>query len=112
MSPWLLCCPTHVACHAVCTGGRCRHAVATLLVGLWVLNPIEEAVVRNTANATALYMESSLSPLARIWRNRHPFAREPARLDEISTNTPLGKRVVSFKIWKDGGLVVTASTPK
>lgn len=36
---------------------------ATLLVGWFVAGRIEEVVVRNTANATALYMESFVAPL-------------------------------------------------
>jgi hypothetical protein len=86
--------------------------LATLLVGLWVSNRIEEAVVRNTANATALYMESFLSPLSQDIDKAAVLSPGAKRaLDEVFTNTPLGKRVVSYKIWKDGGLVLYASNP-
>jgi len=40
--------------------------VATGLVGWFVAGRIEEVVVRNTANATALYMESFVAPLTKI----------------------------------------------
>jgi signal transduction histidine kinase len=94
-------------------GGGAVMLVATLLVGLWVSNRIEEAVVRNTANATALYMESFLSPLSQDLEKSDTLSPGARRaLDEIFTNTPLGKRVVSFKIWKDGGLVMHASNPE
>ena len=84
--------------------------IAMMLVGRWVSTRIEEAVVRNTANATAQYMESFISPLSQDlakFDTLSPVARQA--LDEIFTNTPLGKRVVSFKIWKGNGLVVEAS---
>ncbi len=84
--------------------------VAMMLVGRWVSMRIEEAVVRNTANATAQYMESFISPLSQDlakFDTLSPVARQA--IDEIFTNTPLGKRVVSFKIWKGNGLVVEAS---
>ena len=38
--------------------------LAMLVVGQWVAARIEESVVRNWANATALYMESFISPLS------------------------------------------------
>ena len=84
--------------------------VAMMLVGRWVSMRIEEAVVRNTANATAQYMESFISPLSQDlakFDSLSPVARQA--IDEIFTNTPLGKRVVSFKLWKGNGLVVEAS---
>ena len=84
--------------------------VAMMLVGRWVSTRIEEAVVRNTANATAQYMESFISPLSQDlakFDTLSPVAQQA--IHEIFTNTPLGKRVVSFKIWKGNGLVVEAS---
>ncbi len=86
--------------------------IATLAVGLWVSARIEEAVVRNTANATALYMESFLSPLSQDIEKSDTLPPGAERaLEEIFTNTPLGERVVSFRIWKDGGFVLYASDP-
>ncbi len=83
---------------------------ATLLVGWFVSGRIEEVVVRNTANATALYMESFVAPLTQ------DLAREDSLSDESRANigallegTALGRRVVSFKIWREGGLLVDAS---
>ncbi len=93
-------------------GGGAVMVLATLLVGLWVSNRIEEAVVRNTANATALYMESFLSPLSQDIEKSDTLSPGAQRaMDEVFTNTPLGKRVVSYKIWKEGGLVIHASNP-
>ncbi|MBZ4690999.1 MAG: two-component sensor histidine kinase protein [Cereibacter sp.] len=86
--------------------------LAMLAVGLWVTGRIEEAVVRNTANATALYMESFISPISQdlaVSPVLSPGARRA--LNEIFTNTPLGERVASYKIWKQDGLVVDASDP-
>lgn len=84
--------------------------IAMLVVGRWVSMRIEDAVVRNTANATAQYMESFISPLSQDLAKSDTLSPGAKRaLDEIFTNTPLGQRVVSFKIWKDGGLVVEAS---
>lgn len=84
--------------------------LAMVLIGRWVSTRIEGSVVRNTANATAQYMESFISPLSQDLANDDTLAPGAIRaLEEIFTNTPLGDRVVSFKIWKQGGLVVEAS---
>lgn len=84
--------------------------MAMLLVGRWVALRIEDSVVRNTANATAQYMESFISPLSQDLAKSESLGPGAARaLEEIFTNTPLGERVVSFKIWKPGGLVVEAT---
>ena len=39
-------------------------ALATLGIGWWVTGQIEASVVRNSANASALYMDSFISPLS------------------------------------------------
>lgn len=84
--------------------------IAMLLVGRWVSTRIEDAVVRNTANATAQYMESFISPLSQDLAKSDTLSPGAKRaMDEVFNNTPLGKRVVSFKIWKGDGLVVEAS---
>ncbi|MCE6949698.1 histidine kinase [Cereibacter sphaeroides] len=85
-------------------------AVASLLVGLFVTSRIEDSVVRNTATATALYMESFISPISQQLAGSEQLSDNARRaLEEIFTNTPLGQRVVSYKIWKPGGRVVEAS---
>lgn len=84
--------------------------LAMLAVGSWVTARIEEAVVRNTANATALYMESFISPLSQDLAKSSVLSAGAKRaMDEIFTDTPLGERVASFKIWKEDGLLVDAS---
>lgn len=87
-------------------------ALAMLVVGQWVAARIEEAVVRNWANTTALYMESFISPLSQdlaASEELTPIARRA--LEEMFQSTTLGERVVSYKIWKQGGLIVDASDP-
>lgn len=84
--------------------------LATIVVGYWVSARIEEIVVRNTANATALYMESSVAPLTQDLSTQErlrPESRE--EIARLLSETALGKRVVSFKIWRPGGLLVDAS---
>lgn len=83
-----------------------------LVVGTWVARRIEAGVVENTAIASALYMESFISPLSQDLADSEGLS-PPARqaLREIFASTSLGERVVSYRIWKPGGLVVEASDP-
>lgn len=87
-------------------------AAATLAIGWWVTGRIEESVVRNTANATAIYMDSFISPLSQALATGPALSPGAHRaLDEIFTNTPLGDRIISFKIWDTSGRVVEAMDP-
>jgi signal transduction histidine kinase len=81
-------------------------------IGSWVASRIEEGVTRNTANATALYVESVIAPLSQELTRPDGLSSSAVRaLDEVLSSTPLGRRVVSFKIWRDGGRVVYATNP-
>lgn len=85
---------------------------AAIFVGTVVAGRIEENVVRNSANSTALFMESVLAPIGQQFAESDrlmPGARRA--LEEIFENTPIGERVISYKIWKQGGKVVEASDP-
>lgn len=85
-------------------------ALATLAVGYFVSSRIEAVVVSNTANATALYMESFVAPLTQdLARSSALTAQSRAQIGRLLAGTVLGKRVVSFKIWREGGLLVDAS---
>jgi hypothetical protein len=81
-------------------------------IGSWVASRIEEGVTRNTANATALYVESIIAPLSQELTRSEGLSPTAVRaIDEVLSNTPLGQRVVSFKLWREGGRIVYASNP-
>lgn len=83
-----------------------------LAIGLWVTGQIEQGVTRDTASATAHYMESILAPLSQELASSDtlsPSARHA--VDEVLINTAIGERLVTFKIWKPDGLVVYSSDP-
>lgn len=84
--------------------------MAAVVGGFFVSQRIEQVVVRNTANATALYMESFIAPLTQDLAHREDLTEgSRAEIGRLLAETALGKRVVSFKIWRPGGLVVDAS---
>ena len=87
-------------------------AVATLLVGFWVTARIEETVVRNSANASALFMESFIAPLSQDLANQRRMSRYARReFESLFRDTALGERVISYKIWARGGRIAEASDP-
>jgi signal transduction histidine kinase len=84
-----------------------------LVIGVWVTRQIEEGVTRNTAAATALYVDSVIAPLLPNLRGEAGLSYGAQRaLDETLSQGALGQRLASFKIWKDGGLIAYASDPK
>jgi signal transduction histidine kinase len=95
----------------VLAGGAVMLA-AMLVIGTWITNRIEQSVVDNTANAAALYLGSFISPLSQELAASDQLS-DPAKraLQESFTSTGLDERLVSYKIWKPGGLVVYASDP-
>jgi hypothetical protein len=87
-------------------------ALGMLVIGFWVTRQIEEGVTRNTASATALYVDSVIAPLLPDLRGDAGLSYGDQRaLDETLSKGALGERLASFKIWKDGGLIAYASDP-
>ena len=85
---------------------------AMLVIGAWITGRIEDSVVSNTASAGALYLESFVSPLSQELAKNDRLSEPAIRaLDEVFASTGIGKRIVSFKIWKPGGLIAHASDP-
>jgi signal transduction histidine kinase len=83
--------------------------MCALAVGLgwWVTRNIEEQVVENTATNLALYVQSFLGAELQGLKGRSTLTKQEIdMLHKLLADTPLGKRVLSVKIWKEDGLVV------
>ncbi|GBF27686.1 signal transduction histidine-protein kinase/phosphatase DegS [bacterium MnTg02] len=84
--------------------------VSMATLGTWVAGKIEEDVTQNTASATALYVSSFIAPMLQDLAHQKELSpKSQAALDGLFASTELGKRVLSYKIWKEDGLVVYAS---
>jgi len=80
--------------------------MAMVTIGLWVTRSIERNVIDNSADATALYMDSFIAPLAQELVVADTLSIGPIRaIEEMLGGSELGKRIVAVKIWKVGGLV-------
>lgn len=92
--------------------GAAVMVVATIAVEYWVSKRIEDAVVNNSGFSAALLMENFISPLSQELADTDTLSL-PARqaLAEVFDGTPIGERVVSYKIWSTDGLVIHASDP-
>jgi signal transduction histidine kinase len=73
---------------------------------------ISSSVISNTAAATALYMDSSVSPLAQDLKHSDTLPAERAAvLQAMLADNALGQRIVSIKLWKPDGLLAFADNP-
>lgn len=79
----------------------------TIGIGWWISQEIEAGIINETSATTSLYMNSFVAPLVQELSSRDEIAEDNvARLDALIKETPLGRYVVSFKIWSKGGRVV------
>ncbi|ACI54684.1 putative signal transduction histidine kinase [Rhizobium leguminosarum bv. trifolii WSM2304] len=80
---------------------------AMFLVGLLVTHLIEEAVIYNSGAATALYVDSVVAPLLPDMQTASFLDEGSAQaLDETLGQGALGRRLVSFKLWRSDGTVL------
>ncbi|MFD2053915.1 sensor histidine kinase [Mesorhizobium calcicola] len=80
-----------------------------LVVGSWVTTQIREGVIRNSAATTALYVDSVIAPLLPDLRKSQELSDSVKQaLDETLGQGALGKRIVSFRLWRRDGTVLYA----
>jgi len=80
------------------------------VLGIWVSGQIEAGVIRNSAAATALYVDSVIAPLLPNFHGSNVLSEGAQRaLDETLSQGALGRQLASFKIWLPGGLVAYSS---
>ncbi|TGP15095.1 sensor histidine kinase [Mesorhizobium sp. M2D.F.Ca.ET.185.01.1.1] len=78
-----------------------------LVVGLWVTSQIRDGVMHNSAATTALYVDSVIAPLLPDMRKSQELDDTVKRaLDETLGQGALGKRLVSFKLWRRDGTIL------
>jgi signal transduction histidine kinase len=82
---------------------------AAFAVGLLVTKQIEVGVTRNSAAATALYVDSVIAPLLPDMQKSEVLSDSAARaLDETLSQGALGNRLMSYKLWRRDGTVLYA----
>lgn len=80
---------------------------AMLVVGSIVASVIENAVTRNSAATTALYVDSVIAPLLPDMQTTKALDDTVTRaLDETLGQGALGERLFSFRLWRDDGTIL------
>ncbi|WP_244489952.1 sensor histidine kinase [Rhizobium sp. Leaf391] len=81
--------------------------VATMIVGAFVSRLIEDTVTRNSGAATALYVDSVIAPLLPDMQASTNLSDSVKQaLDETLGQGALGKRLMSFKLWRPDGVIL------
>ena len=81
-----------------------------LVIGGWTSGEIKNLVIQRAAATNALYVDSFVSPLLQSLERSSALPPESViALDSLLTDTALGERIVSYKIWTLGGKVVYAT---
>ncbi len=79
----------------------------TSIIGAWVAQRIESAVVHNSASSAALYMSGLVEPIVtQVGPGGALTDQQIKQLDDLSASSAFGKAIVSIKIWADGSKVV------
>ncbi|ANM03882.1 sensor histidine kinase protein [Rhizobium phaseoli] len=80
---------------------------AMFLIGILVTHLIEDAVIHNSGAATALYVDSVVAPLLPDMQTESLLDEASAQaLDETLGQGALGRRLVSFKLWRSDGTIL------
>lgn len=80
------------------------------LTGWWISAKVKEAVVRNTAAATAISMDDIMAPVvSEISREGALSESSRDTLDGLLAQVRADKRIISMKIWKPDGTVIYSS---
>lgn len=83
-----------------------------LVIGWWVGRQIEAGVMSQTAGTTALYVDSFITPHLQDLAQTNALAPEGvAQLSSLLRETPLGQRVVAFKVWDASGRILYSTSP-
>lgn len=91
------------------TGGLVS-IIAILIVGTVVAKLITDAVTRNSAASTALYVDSVIAPILPDMTTAEKLDPSVERaLDETLAQGALGRRLVSFRLWRKDGTILYAN---
>ena len=82
-------------------------ACLILFTGWWIDRTIRQQVIYNTSRTAALYVQSFIAPQLQGLKNRFYLTNEEiSHLEHLLSDTPLGRKIRSVKIWSlDGQLL-------
>ena len=78
-----------------------------VVIGTWVSARIKDSIIRGTAAATALYVNSLDEPNVQELTTQPTLREDSLRaLDSLLDGTELGRQVAALKIWRPDGRIV------
>ena len=87
--------------------------LAMAVIGFLVKSQIESGVTRNSAAATALYVDSIIAPLLPDMQTSQTLNESTAHaLDEVLGPGALGHQLMSFRLWRPDGTILYANDPR
>jgi signal transduction histidine kinase len=79
----------------------------TVVIGWWIGRQVEASVVHRIGSVTALYVDSFVAPhIQTLVSNNDLTLNDREMLAADLNGTPLGKKIVALKIWRNDGLVL------
>ncbi|MBI5825916.1 MAG: ATP-binding protein [Chloroflexi bacterium] len=86
--------------------------LGTAGIGWWVGEKIKTNVIKESAAATALYMDSFVAPNIQELANSKSITTEHTQaLDNLFSENNLGQRTVSVKIWNKDHYIIYSNIP-
>ena len=83
-----------------------------IIIGVWVGRQIEIGVANRTAVVTALYVDSFIAPHLQDLSHTDQLNSEHLEaLGSLISDTPLGQRIVAFKVWGAEGRILYSTNP-
>jgi signal transduction histidine kinase len=83
----------------------------TLVIGWWIGEQVEDSVVRRIGGVTALYVDSFVAPHVQSLADSPDLTDADRKgLAQLLDQTPLGKKIISLKIWAPDGQVLYSSS--
>jgi signal transduction histidine kinase len=81
-------------------------------LGWYVATALERGVINRMAAVTSLYVDSFIAPQVQHLRTSDEITPEHrATLNRLLTDTPLGRKIVAFKIWNAQGRILYSTNP-
>lgn len=84
-----------------------------IVIGTLVSREVEHGVVSRLGGVTGLYVESFVAPHAQTLLRADDLSEaDRDALAKLLRNTPLGEKIVAFKVWRPDGRVLYSRNPE
>lgn len=86
--------------------------LGTLMIGWWVGREIKTSIINESAAATALYLDSFITPnLQQLEQSDTLSAEHAAMLESLLNKTDLGQQIVTIKVWDRNMTILYSNHP-